>query len=286
MTGYGQAFIDHPDYKIQIEILSVNGRKYEIYPIIPKDWLSLDFKIREILRSRIDRGKVTIRISLENTKTENPINVDLVKWNRIILQLKELSENKNIRFEPDANTLYRIAKDQQKESNHELEAILPHLEKGIETALISMENMQKAEGLYLFKDLKKRIKGIESKHKKIQEHSLYTVEDYRKQLMNRLGDAELNVNIEDERILKEIALFADRIDVSEENIRLRSHLEQFQETLEQDTPVGRRLDFLCQEIFRELNTLGNKSRSVETIKLVLDSKNELEKIREQVQNIV
>lgn len=286
MTGYGQAVIEQTDYKIQIEMQSVNGKKYELFPIIPKDWLMLDFKVREFLRPRINRGKVTIRISVETTQSKSPLNIDLVRWNQIIKQLKKLSDSLGLPFEPDAKTLYQIIKDQKKEPSQEIDAILPHLEKGIETALLSMQKMQKVEGYHLLEDLRERIKQIESKQKQIQELSKFTVEDYRKQLMNRLEGTDLNVNLEDERILKEIALFADRIDVSEENIRLKSHFEQFQKTLELETPVGRKLDFLCQEIFRELNTLGNKSRSVELINIILDCKNELEKIREQVQNIV
>ena len=286
MTGYGQAVIEQTDYKIQIEMQSVNGKKYELFPIIPKDWLMLDFKVREFLRPRINRGKVTIRISVETTQSKSPLNIDLVRWNQIIKQLKKLCDSLGLPFEPDAKTLYQIIKDQKKEPSQEIDAILPHLEKGIETALLSMQKMQKVEGYHLLEDLRERIKQIESKQKQIQELSRFTVEDYRKQLMNRLEGTDLNINLEDERILKEIALFADRIDVSEENIRLKSHFEQFQKTLELETPVGRKLDFLCQEIFRELNTLGNKSRSVELINIILDCKNELEKIREQVQNIV
>ena len=286
MTGYGQAVIEQTDYKIQIEIQSVNGKKYELFPIIPKDWLMLDFKVREFLRPRINRGKVTIRISLETTQSKSPLNIDLVRWSQIIKQLKKISDSLDLPFEPNANTLYQIIKDQKKEPNQEIDAIIPHLEKGIERALLSMQHMQKVEGYHLLEDLRERIKQIESKQKQIQELSRFTVEDYRKQLMNRLEGTELNINLEDERILKEIALFADRIDISEENTRLKSHFEQFQKTLELETPVGRKLDFLCQEIFRELNTLGNKSRSVELINIILDCKNELEKIREQVQNIV
>ena len=285
MTGYGQAIIERNNHKIQIEIQSVNGKKHELYPIIPKDWLILDFKVREFLRTRISRGKVTVRISIENIENETSIKVDPKKWNQTIKQLEELSKSQNIGFKPDPNTLYRIAKDLQKESKKDLETVFPHLEKAMEIALFEMLDMQKKEGSYLLKDLQGRIEKIASKQNKIQKLSESASLDYRKQLINRLEESELKVDLEDERILKEIALYADRIDVSEENIRLKSHIEQFQKTLEKEASVGRLLDFLCQEIFRELNTLSAKCRSIELINLTLECKNELERIREQVQNI-
>lgn len=285
MTGYGQAIIERNNHKIQIEIQSVNGKKYELYPIIPKDCLILDFKVREFLRNRISRGKVTVRISIENIENETSIKVDPKKWNQIIKQLEELAKSQNIGFKPDTNTLYRIAKDLQKESKKDLETVLPHLENAMEIALFEMLDMQTKEGSYLLKDLQGRIEKIASKQNKIQKLSESASLDYRKQLINRLEESELKVDLEDEKILKEIALYADRIDVSEENIRLKSHFEQFQKTLEKEAPVGRLLDFLCQEIFRELNTLSAKCRSVELINLTLECKNELERIREQVQNI-
>ena len=196
-----------------------------------------------------------------------------------------LAQSQGLEFQPDAALLYKIAQEHQVEPESNLENAWSALEAALNNAFASLGTMHSDEGKELQTDLSQRIDTIERYYLKAKSAAANEVSNFREQLLQRLQSVGLEIDLEDERVLKEIALFADRIDVTEEKIRLESHFVQFRNTLEETEPVGRKLDFLCQEIYRELNTLGNKTKSVEVGTCMLDSKNELERIREQVQNI-
>ncbi len=288
MTGYGRAQGQAGQLNITAEINSVNRKTLEVSISLPREWQSFERKFQELLFKNLNRGKIQLYIKVESTQENQNLNIDIGFTQNYFNELKKLSEALHIPFVPDADFLLRLCLAANKNQIlPESEEILKPLASIVEKALQELKNMRAIEGLALAQDIAKRLNLIKSWISEVESLSNLTVPNYREQLMKRLRQAKLEIDLNDERVLKEIALFADRCDVSEELTRLKSHFEQFAIIIStpQTDSIGRKLDFLCQEIFRELNTLGCKAGSVEITRYILDSKNELERIREQVQNI-
>ena len=289
MTGYGShSFqIESCPLSFEFTIQSVNRKNLDFQIYVPQEWSNLEQKLSEWVKGRLVRGRILIHLKIStNKKNKSGFNINHAFMDQTIQNLKAYSEQRNIPLTLDSELLVKLSqliKDQE---------ILPdwndhssEIKAALESALNSFESMRKTEGEKLKQDLCARMEVIKGSVSSIKEISKSATNDYSKALRERLKSMNLEIDIEDDRVLKEIALYADRSDITEEIIRLESHFEQFNTFLESDTPNGRKLDFLCIEIFRELNTISSKTQQIKTTRIIIESKNELERIREQVQNI-
>ena len=289
MTGFGRAALQTPDARlvIEVEASSVNRKNLDLVLNAPREWTGFDRRCHEWVRDRFQRGRLQLQVKLRET-TRDPDGFgwesDLLK--RHLERLRRFAEAENIPFEPDAALLLELAKILKDSSSipdwRELE---PTLQSVVGSALEALDTMRDEEGGHLAADISARIGSLLRLTGEIERSGTGAAGQYRANLTTRLKQAGLELELRDERVLKEIALFADRCDISEEVTRLRSHCEQFGDLVRSREPIGRKMDFLCQEIYRELNTCGSKSSRVDLTRAVIEAKNELERIREQVQNV-
>jgi uncharacterized protein (TIGR00255 family) len=287
MTGYGRGEADHGGTKISVELNSVNRKQSDIVMNLPRDLTELEPRIRQTINEKISRGRMNVLVTLQegaNGARQLALDTGLARsYHEAMLTLqKELSA-------PGEITIGTIlqAPGVMRSPEHSIEAMTawPVVEQALAAALAELIKMREREGKHLAKDLIHRLKVLRKEIKEIRALYPDVVKKYRSALLERIEKAGLNLPIEDERLLKEIAFFADRSDISEELTRLESHLAQFAHHLRKNEPVGRTLEFITQEIFRELNTLGAKSNDAAISQHVVACKSELEKIREQIQNL-
>jgi uncharacterized protein (TIGR00255 family) len=287
MTGYGRGEGDHGGTKISVELNSVNRKQSDIVINLPRDLTELEPRIRQTINEKISRGRMNVLVTLQesaNGTRQLALDTGLARsYHEAMLTLqKELSA-------PGEITIGTIlqAPGVMRSPEHSIEAAAawPVLEQALAAALAELIKMREREGKHLAKDLIHRLKVLRKEIKEVRALYPEVVKKYRSALLERIEKAGLNLPIEDERLLKEIAFFADRSDISEELTRLESHLAQFAHHLRKNEPVGRTLEFITQEIFRELNTLGAKSNDAAISQRVVACKSELEKIREQIQNL-
>ena len=287
MTGYGRGEVDHGGVKLSVELNSVNRKQSDIVVNLPRDLAELEPRIRQTINERISRGRMNVLVTLQesaNGTRKLALDTGLARsYHEAMLTLqKELSA-------PGEITIGTIlqAPGVMRSPEHSIDAgeAWPSLEQALAGALAEMIKMREREGKHLAKDLIHRLKVLRQEIKEIRAIYPDVVKKYRGALLERIEKAGLNLPIEDERLLKEVTFFADRSDISEELTRLESHLAQFAHHLRKNEPVGRTLEFITQEIFRELNTLGAKSNDAAISRHVVACKSELEKIREQIQNL-
>ena len=285
MTGYGRASGSYEGNELTVEISSVNRKSLEVHVSLPKDWQGLEQGIVKYVRGFLTRGKVNLCVKYEDVlKKGLSINKDAVKQG--VEQLKELSQQLGGSFEVDGNLLLRLglatggSKEIPDVSKVE-ESLMVVLGKAIQ----GLVSMRADEGAALGVDIESRVKIVTTVSDTILGMSEEVVPYYKEQMLKRLKDADLGLDISDERVLRELAVFADKSDITEELVRLKSHLSQVDECLSSDEAIGRKMDFICQEIFRELNTVGSKANYLKITQQVIEAKNEVERIREQVQNI-
>lgn len=292
MTGYGSGIAPlagAAGREVFAEISSVNRKGLEIAVSLPREWNALEGPVGELAKSRLSRGAVRLAITYRTPGAATPT----VKWDEAAVQkefaqLRALAERFNIPFNPDISLLLRLAQATNGEAPlPEAEQARAAVEKAVSAALEQLVAARRREGEALKKDLSARVELLKKLSMEIAPLAPTSVERYRESLHSRLKQIGLNIDIDlsDERILREIALFADRCDITEELTRLASHFVQFEKILADDAPAGRKLDFLCQEIHREFNTVGSKAQHLDITRRILDAKNELERIREQVQNV-
>jgi uncharacterized protein (TIGR00255 family) len=287
MTGYGRGEVDHGGVKLSVELNSVNRKQSDIVVNLPRDLAELEPRIRATVNERISRGRMNVLITLQesaNGAHQLALDTGLARsYHQAMLTLqKELSA-------PGEITIGTIlqAPGVMRSPEHSIDAAKawPALQQALAAALAELIKMREREGKHLAKDLIHRLKILRKEIKEVRAGYPEVVKKYRGALVERLEKAGLNLPMDDERLLKEIAFFADRSDISEELTRLESHLAQFAHHLRKNEPVGRTLEFITQEIFRELNTLGAKSNDAAISHHVVACKSELEKIREQIQNL-
>jgi len=286
MTGYGRGSAANDQLEIVVELTSVNRRNFEIAASLPKEWQSLEHKLSHQLRQSLRRGRVNVVAQVQNIQAGDALSWDEDSVVATLKKLESLAEKSGTSLDLDARVLFDVAR------SHLIRPELPNAEEGwhlLERALTAAVDklcaMRHEEGTILAKDLAMRIGIITTLVDEICAISRDGVQDYREALMKRLKQANLELVLNDERVLKEIALFADRSDISEEITRLNSHLSQFEQSLGGDELIGRKLEFILQEINREVNTVGSKANQTEIINRVLSCKNEIERIREQLQNV-
>ncbi|MDR2429799.1 MAG: YicC family protein [Puniceicoccales bacterium] len=291
MTGYGRATLTLGATEMTLEASTVNRRTLELHISAPPEWTTLEHLLAPCIRAHITRGKLTLQIqpSLTANATANALLWDPDALRETLAKLSRQAAAHNLPFNPDAHLLLRLAElhRARRENLPPLDApgTQSALKAALHTALSHLAAMRAQEGRHLETDLRARIHTLQTHTTQITTHSDGILPRHRTALFARLQQAGLDLDPADERVLKEIALFADRCDITEETTRLHSHYAQFLAILDEAQEIGRKLDFLCQEINRELNTIGSKANHLPITRLVIEGKNELERIREQVQNI-
>ena len=286
MTGYGRGTATFDGRQVAVELSSVNRKQAEITLSLPRALLELEPRVRDEINAHISRGRLTVVVGLhaKGGGKSGAVNVAAAKAYRN--QLKALRKTLKLEGEVTLDQVLRGPGVLDSE-NVEIatETAWPALRKALKAALDQFVKMRKVEGEALAADLRKRVLAIQKNVKTIGVLAPKVMEHHRGTLLERAAKAGLEIEASDERLLKEIVFFADRSDISEELTRLRSHLDQFFTQLGKDEPVGRTLDFLLQEMFRETNTIGNKANFLAISQIIVGMKTELEKLREQVQNI-
>jgi uncharacterized protein (TIGR00255 family) len=287
MTGYGRGEADHDGAKISVELNSVNRKQSDIVVNLPRDLAELEPRIRQAVNEKISRGRTNVLVAYHdgaNGLRKLALDTSLARsYHEAMLTLqKELSAPGEITI---GTILQAPGVMRCPEHTVEASAAWPVLERALAAALAELIKMREREGKHLAKDLIHRLKLLRKEIKEVRALYPDVIKKYRTALLERIQKAGLDLPIDDERLLKEVSFFADRADVSEELTRLESHLAQFAHHLRKNEPVGRTLEFITQEIFRELNTLGAKSNDAAISQRVVACKAELEKIREQIQNL-
>lgn len=287
MTGYGRGETDHDGAKFSVELNSVNRKQSDIVVNLPRDLAELEPRIRQTINESISRGRTNVIVGYHhsiNGTGKLALDTGLARSYRDAMQAlqKELDAPGEITIGTilQAPGVMRIPEEMHKAADS-----WPAVESALRAALAELIKMREREGKHLAKDLIHRLKAIRKDLKDIRVLHPDVVKKYRAALLERIQKAGLPIETDDERLVKEISFFADRADVSEELTRLESHLAQFAHHLRKNEPVGRTLEFITQEIFRELNTLGAKANDAGISQRVVACKAELEKIREQIQNL-
>lgn len=288
MTGYGRGQRQLDGWDITVEIKSVNHRYFEFSCRAPRSCGYMEDKLKNLAQSRISRGKVDLYLQLANTGTrdDSVVRVNLGLAKSYVAALQALSDATGLPNGIDLAALSRYP-DVLTPERAELDedALWQAVSRVANEALDRFVQMREAEGARLRTDILQRLDTVERLTGTVQAQSPQTVEAYRARLYQKLGVLLADRSIDDARVLTEAAIFADRVAVDEETVRLKSHLAQFRDILTQPDPVGRKLDFLTQELNREANTIGSKAQDAEIAAVVIALKSELEKIREQIQNV-
>ena len=280
MTGFGRANLEKNSREYTIEIKSVNHKYNDIAVKAPRNLMELEDKIRKSVLNRISRGKIDIYITYLNFGVEGRkvvINKDLAKL--YIEELRELAEENHISDDIKVTEISKFPDVLNVESEEEEDSICEELLECLNIALDKLLKMRLAE------DLKNRIRKVEENVQKISTCSAGLVEEYVVKLENRVNEILKTDIVDKNRLAQEIVIYSDKCSVEEELTRLNSHISQFNDLIEQQGPVGKKLDFLIQEMNREVNTIGSKSGSIEITNCVIELKTVLEDIREQIQNI-
>lgn len=289
MTGFGRSksVIDGKEYLIEIK--AVNSRYCELYAKVPRSYAYLEEKLKAFIKSRINRGKAEVFLSVinvEGRETAVTVNAPVVK--NYLEEMRKFSGESGLSDDlklsdifrmTDAFTVVRPEADEDE--------IWDNVKSVCTAALSEFSQMREKEGEKLKADILDKLENIERMTGEVEKLSPETTEAYRQRLTDRLNEVleAHGVAADEQRILTEAAIFAEKTAVDEETVRLRSHFKQFREMTEADEPIGRKLDFLVQELNRESNTIGSKCQDMRITRLVIDMKSEIEKIREQIQNI-
>ena len=287
MTGYGRGETDHNGARFSVELNSVNRKQSDIVVNLPRDLAELEPRIRQTINENISRGRTNVLVSYhDRANGTRKLALDTKLAQSYHEAMRALQKELNAPGEITIDTILQ-APGVMRPSEEMLKAedVWPAVEKALRTALAELIKMREREGKHLAKDLIHRLKTMRKELKAIRAIHPDVVKKYRAALLERIQKSGLPIQTDDERLLKEISFFADRSDVSEELTRLESHLAQFAHHLRKNEPVGRTLEFITQEIFRELNTLGAKANDAGISQRVVACKAELEKIREQIQNL-
>ena len=286
MTGFGRGEINLPDRRLSVEIATVNQKNLQVSCYAPEEWSTLETLSAPWIRARLVRGKVTVRVTFAEAGLKAATAWDEAAVLNALADLRALATRTGVSFEPDARLLLQLA-----EGKRSTRAPLPGLESceaavalGFAAALDQLVAMREAEGRALVADLTERLRRLAVLVSAMEAGEKEAPKRHRAALMKRLQEAGLGLDPADERVLKELALFADRCDITEEVVRLKSHILQFTNELKVEKS-GRKLDFLVQELLREVNTVGSKAAEIPTTQAVLEAKTEIERIREQVQNL-
>ena len=287
MTGFGREHVVANGREIIVEIRSVNHRYYEFTARTPRSYGFLDEKLKAFLKNGISRGKVEVSVTIynqEGTDAQIELNesvasgyLEALRGSAEKLGLEDDLTLSSIMRLPDVFTVVKKTDDE--------EVIWSEVKAVAQVALDRFVEMRNTEGVKMYDDISSRLDFIEQTVGKIEMQSPNVSESYRDRLYTKIKEVLQDRNIDEQRVLTEVAIFSEKVAIDEETVRLRSHISQFRDLINSDEPVGRKLDFLVQELNREVNTIGSKAQDLSITKMVVDLKSEIEKIREQIQNI-
>ncbi len=287
MTGFGRDRRVIGEREILVEIRSVNSRYFEFNTKIPRSYQFMEDKIKTLIKEKVSRGKVEYSLSVYNLQgKETAVTVNTPVVENYVNSLRDAGEklglNDNLSLDSifnmaDAFTIVRPEVDE--------EALWEAVKSVTETAIDNFISMRETEGEKMKADVLEKLSNIEAMIEKVCEYAPETVNAYRQRLFDKMNEILEDKQITEQRIMLEAGIFAEKVAVDEETVRLKSHFSQLKNMVETDEPVGRKLDFLVQEINREINTIGSKAQDLRITNIVVDAKSEVEKIREQIQNI-
>ncbi len=294
MTGFGRGSFEDDEFSVTVEMKTVNHRYNEVAIRLPRFLNPLEDRIRKKILASVNRGRIDVFINADYSASENTtLKVDknlALAYHRALKEVGAAIGCENPEFNRAAEIMYLSRCPDvinAKESFFDVEAVWPKIEKAVGEALGNLIAMRETEGGNIEGDFAYRAGLIEEKLAKIEERAPMIAEEYYDKLSTRLAKLreEHDITVEPERILQEAAVFADRVSITEEIVRLKSHIKQFRHIINSDQPVGRKLDFLIQEFNREANTIASKANDYTLAQIVVEIKAEIEKIREQIQNI-
>lgn len=286
MTGYGRATAAFEGRTLTVQVSSVNRRSLDLTVALPEVWTALEPMVGELVRGVAARGKVHVDVELTGDAAGEAAGWDDEAAGAALDRLQAFALRESVEFRPSAELLWSILNSQRRaRSLPAVELAEPAVREALAEALRGFAAMRAREGEALLVDFIQRGEILHRQLEVIAARAPQVPELYRGQLHRRLREAGLDLDLDDERVLREIALFADRCDIAEELTRLRSHFEQFAGLLRAEGEIGRRAEFLLQEIGREVNTIGSKANDLTISRAVLELKNELERIREQMANV-
>lgn len=287
MTGFGRAKYSENGLNITVEFKSVNHRYFEFTSRLPKGYMFLDEKLKSFCQQKISRGKLEAAVIIEdNSEGAAAVEVNTAYADAYLEAINDMSRRYHIKNDVKMSALvmnpelFTVKRQTLPE-----ETVTAAVLKTAEEAMESFISMRESEGGRLKCDVKARTDYILKKVSFVEERSPETVKAYREKLEQKIKEFIGDAQVDEQRLLTETAIFADKVAVAEETVRLKSHIKQFCSLLEGDEPIGRKLDFIVQEMNREANTIGSKAQDIEIAHTVVDIKSEIEKIREQIQNI-
>ncbi len=287
MTGYGRASGCVEKQEVTIELRSVNNRFLDCSVRIPRVYTAVEDALKSEVQKAISRGKVDVYVSIDSSKADDvKINLNKPLLEAYLATFNEMSDKYGLKNDISVMSVSRLPDIMLVEKKEtDLDAFSEGLCAILRDALREFDAMRKREGQKLAEDMLSRLAEIERILRIVEERSPKTVQEYRQRLEQRMKEVLENREVDEARLITEAAIFADKIAVDEETVRLRSHISQLKDMLVSEQPMGRKLDFIVQEFNREVNTIGSKCNNTEMSHMVVDMKAEIEKIREQAQNI-
>lgn len=286
MTGFGRGKYENGGRTYTVEIKSVNHKYSDINVRLPRFLNSVEDKIRKRVAEVISRGKIDIFVTFENYSSQGTtirINKELAK--EYIKELKSLADEADLKFDLNVIDVSKFPEILKLEDEDNEELIEQELMIALDDALEKFVSMREIEGQKLIEDIERRIYLIQNKVNEITKFSSTLVEEYMAKLQTRVNELLAPGTVDEARLMQEIVIFSDKSSIEEELTRLKSHISQFLELIKQSSPIGKKIDFLIQEINREVNTIGSKANSLDITNKVIEIKTEVENIREQIQNI-
>lgn len=287
MTGFGRAQGELDHHNIEVEIRSTNHRFCDISVRLPRTLSSLELQVRNVVQKRISRGKINVAISWDDLNEDNvrlTLNQDtLLDYLQIVAQIRE---HIPVKEETEISSLFQIPDLITREvSEVDPDTIWPTVEQVVLAAIENLEDMRRREGETLAEDMRTRLQQIDQTISDIQAKSAEQIGEAHQKMKERIQQLIEDIEVDDERVAMEVAILADKLDITEECVRAKSHIQQFLIYLQDPQPAGRRLNFLLQEFNREFNTIASKANNADISQLTVTIKEALEQMREQVQNI-
>ncbi len=288
MTGFGHGQATGENFSVALEIKAVNNRFLDVNFRLANEFQALEAQLKRLISTRLSRGRIDVYINVEQTgDVAYELNRPLISG--YLFALKEMQKDFSLSGEPDINVIARLPNVLQTKKDDLSPTLVENIEKACADALDELETMREVEGKTLQIDLETRLLEIANRLPEIEAESETVAEEYRqrlnKRIENLLSKSDAQIELDQARLAQEVAYLADKSDISEEISRLKSHLEQFRAIMNQETEVGKKLDFLTQELNREANTISSKTNNLVVKESALAIKAEIEKIREQIQNV-
>ncbi len=285
MTGYGKSVVERNGITVEVEVKTVNSRFLDLSLRLPRSLSSRELEIREMIRKKIKRGKVILNVFINRDDVAENLNLDLNLLDGVLEVLNSIKERADLKQEITLDHILSFQSLFQNEKPEEDEEEFELTKEALENALEDLKKMRLAEGESLSKDLMQRVDNVEKHLQEIENLAQDSVKEYFEKLVERATKLFAELQNDEEKLNSELALLAEKSDITEECVRLHSHIKMFRQTINDGDGAGRRLNFILQEMNREANTINSKTVSTEIVKLGIQIKEELEKIREQIQNV-